>query len=73
MKKRRLNKRGKIALTILTFLISVVIYVLMAILGEKGQSNIFYQVTLFCGYTWLFLGQISVYCFIWDDEVDFNE
>lgn len=71
MKKRRLNKRGKIALTILTILASAIIYVLMAILGAKGQSSIFYQVAFFCGYMWLFLGQISVFYFIWGNEVRF--
>lgn len=67
MKKRRLNKRGKIALTILTILASIVIYVLMAILGEKGQSNIFYQVILFCGWCWLLLGQIMAYMMVWGE------
>lgn len=71
MKKRRLNKRGKIALTILTILASAVIYVLMAVLGEKGQINIFYQLALICGYIWLFFGQFGVYYFIWYSEVRF--
>lgn len=69
MKKRRLNKRGKILATSLTFTLSVVIYVLMAILGAKGQDNIFYQVTFFAGYGWLFLGQIAVLFMIWGNEV----
>ena len=65
--KRRLNKRGKILVTSLTIMLSVVIYVLMAILGEKGQSNIFYQVILFCGWSWLLLGQIMAYMMVWSE------
>lgn len=71
MKKRILNKRGKFALTILTILASAIIYVLMAVLGEKAQDNIFYQLILFCGYTWLFLGQMGIYFIIWGGEVNF--
>lgn len=70
MKKRRLNKKGKIAITILTILISIIIYVLMAVLGEKGQDNTFYQFILFCGWIWLFIGQIIVYVMIWGKEVE---
>lgn len=69
MKRRKLNKRGKILLTSLTIMLSVVIYVLMAILGEKGQTNIFYQMAFICGYGWLFLGQFGVYFMIWGNEV----
>lgn len=69
MKRRKLNKRGKILLTSLTIMLSVVIYVLMAILGAKGQDSIFYQVIFFCGYTWLVLGQFGVYFMIWGNEV----
>lgn len=71
MKKRKLNTRGKILITSLTIMLSVVIYVLMAILGEKGQESIFYQVILFCGYTWLFFGQIGVFFATWGKEVEF--
>ena len=67
MKKRRLKKWVKILLTILTILASAVIYVLMAILGAKGQNSIFYQVIFFCGYTWLILGQFGVYYAIWEN------
>ena len=70
MKKRRLNKRGKIALTILTILTSAIIYVLMAVLGMKMEDNIFYQIIFFFGYTWLFLGQFMAIYFIWENEVN---
>lgn len=71
--KRRLNKKGKILVASLTIMLSVVIYVLMAILGEKGQDSIFNQVILFCGWIWLFIGQIMVYVMVWGKEVDMNE
>lgn len=70
MKRRKLNKRGKIALTILTILTSAIIYVLMAVLGMKMEDNIFYQIIFFCGYTWLFLGQFMAIYFIWENEVN---
>lgn len=70
MKRRKLNKRGKKLLTSLTIMLSVVIYVLMAILGAKGQDSIFYQVAFFVGYGWLFLGQIAVLFMIWGNEVN---
>lgn len=69
MKKRRLNKRGKILVTSLTIMLSVVIYVLMAILGGKAQNNIFYLAGLLCGWIWLLFGQIGVYFMIWESEV----
>jgi hypothetical protein len=64
--KKRLNKKGKVLVTSLTFMLSVVIYVLMAILGAKGQTNIFYQVVLVCGWIWMLFGQISVYMMVWE-------
>ena len=69
MKRRKLNKRGKILFTSLTIMLSVVIYILMGFLGVKGQVNIFYQVTLFCGWAWLLLGQFGVYFMFWGNEV----
>lgn len=70
MKRRKLNKRGKILLTSLTIMLSVVIYVLMVILGEKGQDSIFTLVALFSGWSWLLLLQPSIYFAIWKDEVN---
>lgn len=64
--KRRLNKRGKIAVTILTILASVIIYVLMGQLGAKATGGIIYQLGLVCGWSWLILGQITVYFMVWE-------
>ena len=71
--KRRLNKRGKILVTSLTIMLSVVIYVLMVILGEKGQNSIFHLIGLFCGWCWLLFGQIGVYLMVWESEVSIYE
>lgn len=71
MKKRRLNKRGKIVLTILIILISAVIYVLMAKFGVKAQESTIALVGIVCAWIWLILGQFGVYYFIWDSEVRF--
>lgn len=68
--KRRLNKRGKVLVTSLTVMLSVVIYVLVAFLGAKGQGSIFSQVGLVCGWLWLFVGQTTVYCMVWEREMN---
>lgn len=65
--KRRLNKKGKVLVTTLTIMLSVFIYVLMAQIGVKATEGIIYQVSLFCGWTWLILGQTSVYMLVWGD------
>lgn len=65
--KRRLNKRGKFLITILTLLLSAVIYNFMGYLGGLGVNNIFYQMTLLLGWGWLFLGQFGAIIFIWED------
>lgn len=67
MKKRRLNKKGKIMVTILTFLISTIIYVLMAILGTFVKISIIILLIVICGYIWLFFGQIIAYYIVWGE------
>lgn len=67
MKKRRLNKKGKIMVTILTFLISTIIYVLMAILGAFVKTSIIILLIVICGYIWLFFGQIMAYYIVWGE------
>lgn len=65
--KRRLNKKGKVLVTALTIMLSVFIYVLMAHTGTKATEGVIYQVSLFCGWIWLILGQISVYMLVWGE------
>lgn len=67
MKKRRLNKKGKIMVTILTFLISTIIYALMAILGAFVKTSIIILLIVICGYIWLFFGQIMAYYIVWGE------
>lgn len=71
MKRRRLNKKGKTLLSLINFIISAVIYVLMAKFGAKGTEGIIYQLALILGWIWLFFGQFSIYYFIWNCEVQF--
>ena len=67
MKKRRLRKWVKILLTIMTLVLSIIIYVLMAKFGEKAQESIIALVGIICAWIWLILGQFGVYYFIWED------
>ncbi len=64
---RRLNKKGKILITIITILISAVIYVLTAKLGVFAKNNIFILFIVVCGWIWLILGQTSVLALVWED------
>lgn len=64
--KRRLNRRGRVLITILTILLSAVIYIFMGHLGELQVNNIFYQLTLLLGWGWLFLGQFGAIVCIWE-------
>lgn len=66
MKKRKLNKRGKILVTILTIIFSVIIYGLVAQFGELASKGIIYQILLISGWGWLLLGQMGVYMTIWE-------
>ena len=64
---KKLNKKGKILVTSLTFMLSVVIYVLMAKLGELASNNGIYQLAFICGWVWLLFGQIGAYIMIWGE------
>lgn len=64
--KRRLNLKGKVLVTSLTIMLSVVIYVLMGFLGELMSNNGFIQLAMVCGWIWLLFGQFGVYMMIWE-------
>ena len=66
MKKYRLTRNGKIALTIGVILLSLFIHHLMGDFGAKLQNNINYLPMVVLGWIWLFLGQIGVYFKIWE-------
>lgn len=63
---RKLNLKGKVVFTSLTIMLSVVIYVLMANLGELASEGGIYQLIFICGWVWLLFGQIGVYMVIWE-------
>lgn len=64
--KRRLNLKGKVLVTSLTIMLSVVIYVLMGFLGELMSDNGFIQLGIVCGWIWLLFGQFGVYMMVWE-------
>lgn len=64
--KTKLNKRGKVLVTTLTIMLSVVIYVLMGFLGALMSENGFIQLVMVCGWIWLLFGQFGAYMLIWE-------
>ena len=64
--KRRLNLKGKVLVTSLTIMLSVVIYVLMGFLGELMSNNGFIQLAMVCGWIYLLFGQFGVYMMVWE-------
>ena len=66
--RARKTKILKIALTIETIVISLVIYGLTGILGELAQTSTFYMALCILSWAWLFGGQIVALCMIWCDE-----
>ena len=64
MRKRKLNKKGKILFTILTTILSVIVYYLMIALSKNIDNDI-YKLIIVIGWIWLLVGQIIVYSNIW--------
>lgn len=64
MKKRKLNKKGKILFTILTAILSAIVYYLMIALSKNIDNNV-YKLIIVAGWIWLLVGQIIVYSNIW--------
>lgn len=64
--KRRLNLKGKVLVTSLTIMLSVVICVLMGFLGSLMSDNGFIQLAMVCGWIWLLFGQFGVYAMVWE-------
>ena len=64
MRKRKLNKKGKILFTILTTILSVIVYYLMIALSKNIDNNV-YELIIVAGWIWLLVGQIIVYSNIW--------
>lgn len=64
--KRKLNLKGKVLVTSLTIMLSVVIYVLVAFTGAFGSGSIIAQLGLIFAWIWLLFGQFGVYALIWE-------
>lgn len=64
--KRRLNLKGKVLVTSLTFMLSVVIYVLVAFTGVFSQIGVIGQLGLILAWIWLTIGQFGAYALIWE-------
>ena len=64
MRKRKLNKKGKILFTILTTILSAIVYYLMIALSKNIDNNV-YKLIIVVGWIWLLVGQIIVYSNIW--------
>lgn len=67
-KKRKLNQKGKIVFTALIFIVSIVVYHLIGILGEFATESNICLVAVVLGWGWLFAGQIIVYSIIWNED-----
>ena len=64
MRKRKLNKKGKMLFTILTTILSAIVYYLMIALSKNIDNNV-YKLIIVAGWIWLLVGQIIVYSNIW--------
>ena len=64
----RITLFGKITFTILTVLITILIYNLMVDFGARVQDSIIYLVPLILGWFWLLIGQIAIYLMIWGEN-----
>lgn len=64
MRKRKLNKKGKILFTILTAILSAIVYYLMIALSKNIDNNVC-KLIIVIGWIWLLVGQIIVYSNIW--------
>lgn len=63
----KLNKKGKLLVTIITLVISVWIYSITGTIGELAQNNIFYQALCVTAWLWLVFGQMMIYLALWED------
>lgn len=67
MKKRKLKKWVKVALTIIILMISVIVYKNTGVLGELLQTSKYYELLIILSWGWLFVGQLSVLTLLWED------
>lgn len=67
--KRRLNKKGKILVTSLVIIASIIIYILTAQFGAKANESTIYLIGTLISWIWLFFGQSAMYFMIWEREL----
>lgn len=60
----KLTKIGKVVFTIITILISILVYVFVSNATNVTNSNILFYTA---GWTWLIIGQVTVYYLIWEE------
>lgn len=65
--KRKLTKLGKIVFTIITLLISLLVYSKLDTLGMLGRTNDIYLGLCLAGWFWIVYGQLLVLEKIWED------
>lgn len=65
--KRKLTKLGKIVFTIITLLISLLVYSKLDTLGMLGRTNDIYLGLCLAGWFWIIYGQLLVLEKIWED------
>lgn len=67
MKKRKLKKWVKVAISLIVGIIGLFIYAKTGILGQLAQDSIIYLLICIMAWIWLFLGQFSLLYFIWEE------
>ena len=65
--KRKITKLGKIVFTIITLLISLLVYSKLDTLGMLGRTNDIYLGLCLAGWFWIVCGQLLVLEKIWED------
>lgn len=67
MKKRKLKKWVKVAISLIVVMVGLLIYAKTGILGQLAQDSIIYLLICITAWIWLFLGQFSLLYFIWKE------
>ena len=63
--KRKLRKWVKVVITIILIVVSIVLYSYTGVLGELAQNYKIYQLLCIGTWSWLLVGQMLTYSYIW--------
>lgn len=66
MRKIKLKNKGKVVLTIILLIISVIIYLNVGKLGDLAQTHLGYQLICLGAWFWLIVGQMVALACIWE-------